>query len=62
MFDASSIAWALTSTKAIVDLIKNANDAQLAIRINSEIASLQGTLLEVQQQALSLNGAQGESK
>jgi hypothetical protein len=58
MFDPLSIGAALTSIKAILDLLKNANDAQLAMKITSEIGSLQGRLIEVQQQVLA---AQAES-
>jgi hypothetical protein len=54
MFDASSITAALGSAKTILDLLKNANDAQLAMKISSEVANLQGKLIDVQQQALAL--------
>jgi hypothetical protein len=42
MFDPASISAALGSVKAILDLLKGANDAQLAIRISSEVANVQG--------------------
>jgi uncharacterized coiled-coil DUF342 family protein len=54
MFDPASISAALASAKTILDLLKNANDAQLALRISGEIANLQGKLIDVQQQALAL--------
>src|SRR5271163_3940515 len=54
MFDPASISAALGSAKAILDLLKGANDAQLAMRISAEVASVQGRLIEVQQQALDL--------
>lgn len=54
MFDPASLGAALTSAKVILDPAKGANDAQLAMRISSEIANLQGRLIDVQQQALSL--------
>ena len=54
MFDAATLGAALTSLKAITDLLKNANDGQLAMRIGSELSALQSQLLEVQQQALAL--------
>jgi hypothetical protein len=62
MFDPSSIAGALASLRAIVDLAKNANDGQLALRISGEIGQLQGKLLDVQQQALSLQAENQELK
>jgi len=54
MFDPASIGAALTSAKAILELLRNANDAQLAIKISSEVANVQGRLIDVQQQALAL--------
>lgn len=54
IFDAASISAAFTSVRAILDLLKNANDAQLAMKISSEVANLQGRLIDVQQRALSL--------
>lgn len=54
MYDTATIGAAITSVRAIFDLLKNANDAQLAMRISSEVAQVQSSLLEVQQQALSL--------
>jgi hypothetical protein len=54
MFDPASIGAALTSAKVILELLRNANDAQLAIKISSEVANVQGRLIDVQQQALAL--------
>ncbi len=54
MFDPASISAALGSAKAILDLLKGANDAQLAIKISGEVANVQGRLIDVQQQALAL--------
>ncbi len=54
MFDPASINAAIASTRAIVDLLKGANDAHLALRISSEVATLQGKLIDVQQQAMAL--------
>jgi hypothetical protein len=54
MFDPASITAALGSAKAILDLLKNVTDTQLAIKINSEVANVQGKLIDVQQQALAL--------
>jgi hypothetical protein len=42
MFDPASIGAALTSTRTIIDLLRNANDAQLAMKISSEVANLRG--------------------
>jgi hypothetical protein len=60
MFDPASIAAALGSAKAILDLAKNANDAQLAIKISTEVANVQGKLIDVQQQALALQSENQE--
>ena len=54
MFDTASISAALTSVKTIYDLLKNANDAQLAMKISAEVANVQSQLIEVQEQALGL--------
>jgi len=54
MFDPASIGAALGSAKAILELLRNANDAQLAMKISSEVANVQGRLIDVQQQALTL--------
>jgi len=54
MFDPASIGAALASAKAILDLLRNANDAQLATKISGEVANVQGRLIDVQQQALAL--------
>ncbi len=40
--------------RVIIDLAKNAKDAQLAMKISSEVASIQERLIDVQQQALEL--------
>lgn len=60
MFDPSGLGAALTSLKAVVDLMKNANDAQLAMKISSEIANVQGKLIDVQQQTLALQAENQE--
>jgi len=54
MFDPATMGAALASLKTIIDLMRNANDAQLTLKISSEIAQVQGKLLDVQQQALTL--------
>ncbi len=59
MFDMASISSALVSAKAILELAKNANDAQLATKISAEVANVQGQLIDVQQQAL---GIQAENQ
>jgi hypothetical protein len=62
MFDPASIGAALTSVKALYDLAKNANDAQLAMKISSEVANIQGRLIDVQQQTLALQTENQELK
>ena len=54
MFDPATISAALGSVKTILDVLRNANDAQLAMRILGELANVQGKLLDVQQQAIAL--------
>jgi peptidoglycan hydrolase CwlO-like protein len=54
MIELTSIGGAITSARALWEIVKNANDAQLAMKISSELANLQGQLLDVQQQALAL--------
>jgi hypothetical protein len=54
MPDMMAISAALASAKAILDLLKNANDAQLARKISAEVANVQGRLIDVQQQAIEL--------
>jgi hypothetical protein len=54
MFDPASITAALGSVKAILDLLKSAKDVKLATQISSEVGTLQGKLIEVQQQTLLL--------
>ena len=60
MIDTSTLGAALTSLKAIIDLVRNANDAQLAMKISSEIANVQGRLIDVQQQTLALQAENQE--
>lgn len=50
MFDPFSMAAALGSLKAIIELVRNANDAQLAMKISGEVANIQGMLIDAQQQ------------
>jgi len=45
---------AVSSLNAILNLLKNAKDAQLAMNISSEVANLQGKLIDVRQQALKI--------
>lgn len=40
--------------KTIYDLLKNVKDAQIAMSISSEVANVQGKLLDAQQQALAI--------
>jgi hypothetical protein len=54
MLDLAGISGALASAKTILDLLKNANDAQLAIKISAEVANVQGQLIGVQQQTLAI--------
>lgn len=54
VFDPMSISAALSSTKAILDILRNANDVQLAIKINAEVVNVQGKLIDVQQQILAI--------
>lgn len=60
MFDPASITAALGSAKAILELVKSAKDAKLAIGITSEVANVQGRLIDVQQQALALQNENQE--
>lgn len=60
MFDPAGIGAALGSAKVILELLKNANDAQLATKIGSEVANVQGRLIDVQQQALALQNENQE--
>ena len=60
MFDPTTVGTAIASLKTIVDLMRNANDAQLSLKISSEVAQVQGKLLDVQQQALTLHGENGK--
>ena len=52
--DVPGITAALGSAKAILDILKNANDAQLAMKITAEVANVQGQLIDVQQQTLAI--------
>lgn len=54
MLELASLSAALGSVKNIYDLLKGANDAQLAMKVSAEVASIQGRLIEVQQQAIIL--------
>lgn len=45
---------AIASLNAILSLLKNAKDAQLAMSISREVANLQGKLIDVQQQAIGI--------
>lgn len=44
----------------ILDLVKNADDARLAMKISSEMVNLQGRLIDVEQQALALQNENQE--
>ncbi|HYL78937.1 MAG TPA: hypothetical protein VEU96_32400 [Bryobacteraceae bacterium] len=61
-FDPTGITAALGSAKVILDLLKNAKDAQLAMGITREVANVQGQLIGVQQQALQLQAENQELK
>lgn len=52
--DITGISAALGSLKVIFDLLKNANDVQLAMKISAEVANIQGQLIDVQQQTLAI--------
>ena len=54
MFDAATVGGALTSLKTIVDLVKTANDTQLAARVSREVIEAQGKLFDIQREALAL--------
>jgi hypothetical protein len=54
MFDAATVGGALTSLKAILDLVKTANDAQLAARVSIEVIDAQGKLFDIQLEAQAL--------
>jgi hypothetical protein len=53
MGDLTSIVAALGSIKTLWDLVKNAQDAQLAMKISGELGNIQAQLISVQQQVLS---------
>jgi hypothetical protein len=52
--DISTIGAALGSVKTIFDLMKTTNDLQLAVKVNSEVANIQGQLITLQQLTLGL--------
>jgi hypothetical protein len=54
MTDLSSLGAALTSVKTLWELAKNAQDAQLAMKISAELGTIQGQLIDVQQQTLAI--------
>jgi hypothetical protein len=54
LLDPLGISGALSSLKAILDLAKSAHDAQLAMKISSEVIEAQSKLLTTQQQALAI--------
>lgn len=54
MFDPTILTAALGSLKIVIDLVKNANDAQLALKVSSEVVNIQARLLTVQQQAIEI--------
>lgn len=54
LLDPLGITSALSSLKAILDLAKSANDAQLAMKISSEVIEAQSKLFTTQQQALAI--------
>ena len=54
MFDPLTISSALSSTKTIYDLLKGASDTHLAMKVSSEVANIQGKLIDVQQQTLTI--------
>jgi hypothetical protein len=54
MADLASIGIALGSVKTLFDLAKNAQDTQLAMKISTEVANIQGQLIDLQQRTLSI--------
>jgi len=52
--DPVSIGGAIASLKNIVDLVKNANDAQLSLKVSKEFMEVQGQLFDFQQKALAV--------
>jgi hypothetical protein len=54
MLTFSALSSALTSLKTIIDIAKSANNQQFGQQLNSAVLDLQGKLMEIQQQALSL--------
>jgi hypothetical protein len=54
MADLASIGIALGSVKTLLDLAKNAQDVHLAMKINTELANIQGQLIDVQQKTLEI--------
>jgi hypothetical protein len=59
MADLARIGAALGSVNTLWELVRNAQDAQLAMKISAELGNIQGQLIAVQQQVLS---AQEESQ
>jgi hypothetical protein len=62
MVDIAAIGSALSSLKVLYDLAKGANDANLALKMGSAVADLQGKLLDVQIQAQSIQEENVELK
>ena len=60
--DGFSIGIAINSIRALVDIVKNIGDAQLAFKIQGELASIQGDLLNALEKALALQGENSELK
>jgi hypothetical protein len=54
MADLSSLGAALASVKTLWELAKNAQDAQLAMRISAELGNIQGQWIDVQQRTLAI--------
>jgi hypothetical protein len=45
--DLSSLSAALASVKTLWDLARNAQDAQLAMKISAELGTIQGKLIDL---------------
>jgi hypothetical protein len=54
MADLISIIAAPGSVKTLWELARNAQDAQLAMKISAELGNIQGQLIDVQHQAIAL--------
>lgn len=50
----TSIIAALGSVKTLWELARNAQDAQLTMKISAELGNIQGQLIDVQHQAIAL--------